>query len=268
MHKKRNIPYSLFTRGILLFHLLITLGFSHWKNYDWRDIESPTELFHWTSYENILRFSALQTGEPGIVLPPLNNAFFSSYRTNDGQRKPGIFTWTHPVAGAMANRIEVYGNNEVLIRFQIDSENVRAKQLVTRDAVLWGADLKGIDLLYFIRSLTNDINKMSIKEWIILNPKIIKDFTSHPDTLIPIVRPHLQKLKSTDPHPFTPDEIHATVEPIFERSSPAKQELVDRLEKFVQPGGEKHIPAFFLRKPSDCESSFHHVQHRSSLLRR
>jgi hypothetical protein len=191
--------------------------------------EIPRMLFHWTSAESLsmLAQRANDAGKkPGAPIQLKRVAYASVVgETVPGMGgREGIFAWSHPVTGMAKGGDETYapvtwwGDKEetlkpALIAMKI-APNARAALVVTalgEQPNLSKIDLSNVDLILhrrYSRASPGVRGPLDFQEWIVVNPRAVKSYTSDPAALRKLLEPELAHLEDKS-YRFRPEELHA-----------------------------------------------------------
>jgi len=104
--------------------------------------------------------------------------------------RKALFLWTHPITGIGTSAGpygEIYGNAEALIHFRIAPHSRALKishQTWTDDEALEQSPVPGLENYDLIlHELRHRRDEVVLREWIVLNPKILLDPTSYSEAL-------------------------------------------------------------------------------------
>lgn len=166
-------------------------------------VDPPRYVYHWVDYETLAKIAKdKKFSDPWDRFADLHrSSFYQFWSRLNSQRTEGLFAWTHPVLGMKGGRSENYG--EALVRLELDVEKIKAMQVKTADKPYDFSsplDVSDVDLVM------HDKNGL-FKEWVILNPEVIKNFTADVDVLMPILKKELKRLKDPSQR-YSPDEVH------------------------------------------------------------
>lgn len=213
--------------------------------------ESPSILYHWLDVDSARRLAdkAGNIGK-GFPLKRLGSSILSdSYM--DLAERPGLFTWTNPVAGIGSGGTDfLYGDHVVKLWMK---PGLNVIGVVTkageslRDTKVRFED--GVDLIFHVvkTPLQNSEYSVEYKEWAILDGKAVADFTGAPECL----RSELAKWRELimrDDFSFAEEDMHA---PAFLYYIPEHRRrfLVPRIDSALSEN--RKLPQFFQRKPED-----------------
>ncbi len=186
---------------------------------DTNEIKIPTTLYTWVSLKH---FKGILEGfaKGNDILRPIDPSYHVARTNPDIANVPARFFWIDPMAGLNSpTEGMVYGNGEVLMRFDLDPKKIKSvynieamPTQITRDADIKKAK-KG-DLVYFgMYGITEQGEYyLSYQEWILLNQDIIKNISAYPRELIPVLKEKLAKMdrvsKNGRPVKYPENQIH------------------------------------------------------------
>jgi hypothetical protein len=193
---------------------------------DPQEAKVPKYLFHWTTYKNLQRLAALVEGRnryrPEFPVPPLakNNSYLSSYQPHL-VGKPALFCWSHPTAAIRCTR-EIYGD----FTYSESGEKIAPPQLITlriksdarilvvtliregspnppvmKNRLVDLSEYQNADLLLVvhysgIQDFTVPKHEVELREWVVINPQAVVEFSVDPRELPDEVRLEIQRIAS------------------------------------------------------------------------
>ncbi len=203
----------------------------------------PPYLFHWTSHSKLVRMAAETPKAGALPLRTLRADQTVVIHHPELAGKPGIYTTSHPVTGISISPSEVYGRPEdghpgrlLVLKPKRDARVVRI-QTTAQNAK--GEKIPGIenaDLLY--NETFGADGKLMYREWIVLNPEAIENFTADPQAMREVLQQELARLKSGNPN-YAPEER-------FSLGSLDVKTWTTVLEQYLTAGAEG-IPPSLLR---------------------
>lgn len=230
-----------------VFITAIFIFFSSISSFAERVITTPTILYHWTSVESINQIS--QSAGDSLPLKRIAPGFMIAIIYRELANLPALFTWSHPVTGIGAAPTEIYGG-EILLAIHI---NPLARVLVLntsydligKENSLNDINIDQYDLIYHELEVRGNT---VMKEWIILNPDAVVNFTADPLALSCILNPELDFLRSGGN--YRPEDQHFLGNTLF---SPVYIErlVIPAIEKFLSLEPTV-VPLFFRQSNTDC----------------
>jgi hypothetical protein len=181
---------------------------------------APKYLFHWTTAKALDKIAG-GVGPEGafpLVKPiPADSVLHSCYPQL--RRRPVLFAWEHPVTAMASNSRLIYAGaepREARIVILAIKNAPKVLKLSTprpcRKIFSIPADLDSIDLIQ------NEIryeNGVLVREWLILNPRAVKNYTADPSALKEFFGAEARKLK--DPRRDYPKRAFHTRSPGLRR---------------------------------------------------
>jgi hypothetical protein len=222
--------------------------------------EIPRYVYHWTFPRFLQRIADKSPdAQSWPDFTEIKNSIFARnwpqfVTANNSFTDRGLFTWVNSVTGAFgfAGPSESYGQS--LIRFELNDLKIRGLVIVNRKFAL-SPLMEGIDLP---RINVSDYNLIyfenpRFKEWILRDPKTIKNLTADPEVLRPELSRQLKNLKDSN-YQFPEDQIHgnrfkeAWTDRVKKSSEiPNPRVYMVNLVESLLLYGRSIIPHFFLR---------------------
>ncbi|MGE4133679.1 MAG: hypothetical protein AB7F86_18725 [Bdellovibrionales bacterium] len=151
----------------------------------------PDRLYRWSSlkaHEHLQKFLA----------GPRNGEFHSPHGIGLARQFPqlkrsnGLHAWSHPVSGIKGGGFENYGDRLMILSIRPGAKAIRIEKRVQDDLkevlISDDIDLSGVDLVL--------LERRGIREWIILNPRVIESIDFSEDTIKPFAKEWLTKIRN------------------------------------------------------------------------
>lgn len=213
---------------------------------------APKALYHWTTQATLAEIANEKNfSEPWSIYKPKGLSKVYSYwnQVTDKVKtdRGALFAWIHPLLGMRGGLTEIYG--DTLVKLDIDVENSRvlrlySKGLTSERAILQqgvfdgSLDLSKVDLIFHTDG--------TIKEWIIVNPKIVTNFTADPKVIRKDILKALDELN--DPtKKYSAEEIHYLDFKSPENAKFNTKEYAETVALNFLKNSRKFIPSYFLR---------------------
>jgi hypothetical protein len=210
-------------------------------------IDPPLELYHWLSARSLEKQATEYATLGFFPLKALNESFFGA-RFSEFSASPGLFAWSNPVLGMAHDKSEIYGNAERVLRFEIRPEAKTALMVSSYEGapVRLPVNPKEYDLILHVVKFrfANGTLGVAFKEWIILNPDIIRSVTADPEVLRPLISPWIAQAKNSGVK-FREADMH--VSSFYYEPRIREKRMVKSLEKWDALSSEE-IPTKFRGK--------------------
>lgn len=229
------------------------------------------EQFHWLAQDRIeslvptnINYNFEKDGFPLKKHSLTNSILGQNFPQLNG--KPGLFVFSHPVTGMGSGEStdgRFYGDIPIKLCLK---KGLKAVAVVTQSGAsfeLSNIDFEGVDLIFHVTKtrMFDNTWALGMMEYVILNPKSVKDFTSDPDFLHDELVNAFKKLKSlnsTELHEKNKLIFHTSIWRYFQ-DDPISEPIYKKAESIIKKylSQKKTIPSFFLRKPIvQCEQLF------------
>jgi hypothetical protein len=216
--------------------------------------KAPLFLYHWTSPENLGAIAGQKKMSDSIG--PFNRKgsgatvlmywpqLYSAIKENGL-----LFAWHDPVTGMKGGNMENYGT--VILKLQVDTKNARVLELhstedfdsfMRADKNFSGnIDLSDVDIVYH--------QKGALKEWIVINPRVVIGFTADPNELRDEIQTGLKRLQNPN-FLYNANDIHLVNFKEESKHSSVKELYLDYALRVLSelPLKRDVIPHYFLRK--------------------
>lgn len=178
-------------------------------------ISPPQVLYHWCNRSALTHMgNEYLSGERIFPLPNLSKNFPVLAKYPNLVGKPGLFAWSHPVAGMAANLESLYGDSEALVQFTLRPD-ARALLVVSetdayeplRSPHFNPDDYDVILHVEKLRYANGSVRANGLAEWIILNPNAIQEVNARREDLRPIIESWLSKVKDAG-YKFPKADLH------------------------------------------------------------
>jgi len=208
----------------------------------------PRYFYHWIEPESLEQEWRLETLKTkGILpLPWMKETFFLVTLIPGLEMIPGLFVWPHPVTGMATGPKEIYGTVPILI--EMTSEPVRVLELRTDEHYLFedAFNIERVDLIHHShfeiemkkahwwswKKTPHEV--LQWEEWIIVNPKVVTQFTADPKYIKDRIRYQLEKLKLGEKYPLGLIHFKASGRKMKSDTQPLFNSRVDR-DEFILP---------------------------------
>ena len=170
-----------------------------------RNVIPPKIVYHWTTLKSLAKVAGEKAFSEGWDKfnkrgeGEKKTGFFSWWPQFE-ETYGGLFTWIHPILGMKGGEFEEYGN--ILVQIEIDTQIVRAARVEAgymhsdgRPRYQSPIDVSDIDMVD------------NGNEWVIVNPRSIKNFTADVNVLRPLLEKELSLLKDPS-HRYEATNIH------------------------------------------------------------